>query len=87
MTAPTITPLYDIELESLMDDDLACFAGDGPAVARVVVPCGCDNNLCAAHRDVAIKRRAKHIRETPFVSCSEHGVPRINPADIRIYPI
>ncbi len=87
MTSRTVTPLYDQALEAVLDDDAACFRCASPAVARFLIPCGCNGLLCPAHCDWAELLRAKHIRETPFVRCDTHAIPRMDPAQIRIYPI
>lgn len=89
MTDRTVTPLYDQALEAVLDDDAMCGREDctAPAVARFLVPCGCNGLMCPTHRDQAERVRAKHVRETPYVRCDTHAVPRMDPAQIRIHPV
>lgn len=87
MTDLDISPLYDTQLETVLDSEAVCYASDGPAVARAVSPCGCDSNLCETHYRASVDRRDQCIQEGILLSCRECGVTGFDPLDVRIYPI
>lgn len=52
MTAPTLSPLFDLALEELLDGDVTCRACDQPAVARIAHKGTCKTPpafACATH--------------------------------------
>ena len=51
MTAPTIEPLYDIEIEQLMDDDVCCV--DSKPATHTHRHGGCLAYICSQHAEIA----------------------------------
>ncbi|WP_430867380.1 hypothetical protein [Demequina aurantiaca] len=87
-TATNVAPLYDIQMEALLDNEAVCECGDNsPAVAVVTITCGCHFLMCAAHQRRTVASLDALRVDDMVVNCVPHHVKGMGPDAFTIRPV